>query len=208
MTVPLSSLKARALRLLAQREQSGVELRRKLTRHAAAAAKTGREARRDATPGTARPAAAGTVRADEGDDSEECNESNDGDATITGRVEEVLDWLRSNRYSSNERFVESRVNARWSRFGNLRIRDELSRHGVAPDAELSQRLNDSEMQRARHVWSLKFGAAPEDAAARARQYRFLTGRGFSPDVIRQTLRKAMSNGTAAEAEPAEASDPG
>jgi NAD(P)-dependent dehydrogenase (short-subunit alcohol dehydrogenase family) len=40
-------------------------------------------------------------------------------------VEAVLDWLQAQRYLCEERFVESRVHARASRFGNVRIRREL-----------------------------------------------------------------------------------
>jgi regulatory protein len=39
------------------------------------------------------------------------------------------------------------------------------------------------------VWARKFGGEPPpDAAARARQMRFLAGRGFSADVIRRVLQ--------------------
>ena len=104
-------------------------------------------------------------------------------------VDPLLDWLEQHRYLSDARFVEGRVNARAARYGNLRIRHELSRHGVelTPDAE--QQLRDSELSRAREVWRRKFGAeAAADAAARARQMRFLAARGFSADIIRKVVR--------------------
>jgi regulatory protein len=110
-------------------------------------------------------------------------------AEAESAVEELLDWLQANRYLSEERFVESRVHARAGRFGNLRIRQELAQHGVALDTEAAQQLRDTELERCRTVWVRKFGGAPPaDAAARARQMRFLAGRGFNADVIRRVLQ--------------------
>ncbi|MGH7292446.1 MAG: RecX family transcriptional regulator [Myxococcota bacterium] len=144
---------------LAQREQSRVELRRKLLPHAMAEDAAATEA--GAPPPELTPAA---------------------------RVEAVLDWLEAHQYLSQERFAESRVHARASRFGNLRIRQELKRHQVtlSPDAALA--LRESELQRARAVRERKFAGWPASAAERAKQARFLAGRGFSPDVIGRVLR--------------------
>lgn len=101
----------------------------------------------------------------------------------------LLDWLQANRYLSEERFVESRVHARAGRFGNLRIRQELAQHGVALGEDTAQQLRDTELERCRAVWARKFGGEPPaDAAARARQMRFLAARGFSADVIRRVLQ--------------------
>jgi regulatory protein len=147
---PRLSLKGRGLQILAQREHSRSELRRKLLAHARA------------------------------DAAEESNP--------VEQVEAVLDWLQAQRYLCEERFVESRVHARASRFGNLRIRQELAQHGVALSAEATQRLKESELARAREVWSRKFGAPAADAAERARQMRFLAGRGFSSEVIHRVVR--------------------
>lgn len=156
---PVRSLKGRALQWLAQREQSRVELRRKLLPHAVAEDAAAAEA--GTPPAELAPAA---------------------------RVDAVLDWLEAHQYLSQERFAESRVHARASRFGNLRIRQELKQHHVtlAPDAALA--LKESELQRARAVRERKFAAWPASAAERAKQARFLAGRGFSPEVIGRVLR--------------------
>ena len=114
----------------------------------------------------------------------------DADADAVTQVEGVLDWLEANGYLSQERFVESRVHARSARFGNLRIRQELKQHQVALGAEAAQALKDSELQRARAVRERKFSAWPVTAAERAKQARFLAGRGFSPEVIGRALRVA------------------
>jgi regulatory protein len=111
-------------------------------------------------------------------------------ASAAARVDAVLDWLETHNYLSQERFVESRVHARSARFGNLRIRQELKQHQVALGADAAQALKDSELARARAVRERKFPLWPADAAERARQARFLAGRGFSPDVISRALRGA------------------
>lgn len=104
-------------------------------------------------------------------------------------VEQLLQWLQQRSYLSEARLVESRINARASRYGNLRIQQELRQLGVAPDEEQQARLKDSELDRAREVWQRKFGGEmPTDAASRARQMRFLATRGFSSDVVRRVLR--------------------
>jgi regulatory protein len=161
---PPLSLRARALQWLSQREHSRLELRRKLLRAAR---------QRDAGTTTDGAQAADPVP----------------------EVEALLDWLTANRYLSEERFVESRVHARSARFGNRRIVQELAQHGAALDAGTAERLKESELGRARAVWQRKFGAAPAaDAATRAKQMRFLIGRGFSADVIRRVIRGADEHG--------------
>ncbi len=161
---PARSLKARALRWLAQREHSRTELRRKLLPHAAA------------------------------EDAESADAAH-------ARLDALLDWLEANHYLSQQRFVESRVHAREARFGNLRIRRELAQHQVGLPADVESSLRDTELERARAVWAARFSGRSTDAAERARQARFLAGRGFSGDVIHRVLREAgvASAGDAAPA---------
>jgi regulatory protein len=155
------SLKSRALQLLAQRDQSRLELRRKLLRHARSAAA--------AVDG-------------EGDrDGEE--------AGAVEQVETLLGWLEASGFLSNERFVESRVHARESRLGNLRIRNELAQHALVLPAQLERTLAESELERALAVRARRFAGAPEDAAEHAAQARFLLGRGFSPELVHRLMRR-------------------
>ena len=114
----------------------------------------------------------------------------DGDesaAEAEREVDTLLDWLAARDCLSDARFVDSRVNARQSRYGNLRIRQELKQRGVALDASTEQALRATEFERAREVWAKKFGTPAVDAAARVRQMRFLLGRGFSPEVVRRIV---------------------
>ena len=115
-------------------------------------------------------------------------------------VEALLLWLESHGYLSAQRFVESRVHARQAKFGNLRIQQELQLHGFKLDAEAKQALKATELQRARDVWRKKFSAPAPDAAGRLKQARFLAGRGFPVDVVRQVVRVGWC-GDDADAEP-------
>ena len=104
-------------------------------------------------------------------------------------VETLLDWLTEHRYLSEARFVESRVHARAARFGQRRIAHELGQHGATLDADTAERLRASEFARAQALWARRFGAEPAaDAAVRAKQMRFLAGRGFASDVIRRVVK--------------------
>ena len=97
--------------------------------------------------------------------------------------------MQERSYLSEARLVESRINARAARYGNLRIQQELRQLGVAADEEQQARLKDSEFERAREVWQRKFGGeVPADAHSRARQMRFLAARGFSQEIVRRVLR--------------------
>lgn len=106
----------------------------------------------------------------------------------TAEVDALLEWLTARGYLDAARFVEGRVHARGQRFGNLRIHQELKVHGLSLDPESELALRGSEFERAREVWRKKFGSPPTDAAERARHARFLSGRGFSADVVRRVVR--------------------
>jgi regulatory protein len=117
------------------------------------------------------------------------DESAEQAADPQAEVDALLDWLATHKHLSEARFVESRVHAREARFGARRISHELAQHGAALDAPAAERLRATEFERARAVWSRKFGAAPAAGPAeRAKQMRFLAGRGFDADVIRRVLR--------------------
>lgn len=178
MRAPTPSLKARALRLLAQREHSRSELRRKLL---TAQRRAEQATRRD--PSADRHGSAGAPP-------DESAHDDSRDVRRARAVDEVLDWLEAAGWLSASRFVESRVHARAPRFGIRRIEAELARHGLEADARVATTLRSSEPDRARAVWAQKFGRPPVDARDRARQMRFLAGRGFAPEVIRRIVPKA------------------
>ena len=102
-------------------------------------------------------------------------------------VDELLDWLTTHKYLDETRFVESRVNARSRKQGTLRIKLELSRHGLALDPEQAVALRETEFARAQALWQRKFGEVAADARERGKQARFLAARGFAADVVRRIV---------------------
>ena len=102
-------------------------------------------------------------------------------------VDRLLDWLAANNYLSETRFVESRVNARSRKQGTLRIKLELSRHGLALEPAQAATLRETEFARAHALWQRKFGVLASDARERAKQARFLASRGFAADVVRRVV---------------------
>lgn len=137
------SLRGRALRLLASREHSRLELKRKLASHAES-----------------------------------------GEA-----LEALLDELENARLLANDRYAEQRVTVRGGRYGNAHLAGELRSQGV-DDATIANALAQAgdETERALAVWRKKFGSLPQDAQERAKQARFLAGRGFGSPTIRRVLQ--------------------
>jgi regulatory protein len=109
-----------------------------------------------------------------------------------GEADEVaalLDDLERESLLSNQRYAESLASSRAGRHGSLRLKADLRDKGV-PEAVVAETLREArahDLDAARAVWAKKFGRVPQDAAERARQMRFLAGRGFPPDVVRRVL---------------------
>jgi len=156
------SLKARALRALAQREHSRLELARKLRPYA------------DAEQA---PAA----------------------------LEVLLDELQAQGWLSDARFAEALSRNRAERQGVARIRAELRQRGV--DAGQVERatavLAATEAERAQQVWQKKFGQPARDAAERARQIRFLLGRGFDTSLACRVVPKPQPRAAGQQENPEE-----
>jgi regulatory protein len=110
-----------------------------------------------------------------------------GDVHTEAEVDALLEQLSVQGHLSDARFVESRLHARSSRFGNRRIEQELRQHGVMLDADAHAQLRATELARAQEVWRKKFGARAHDASGRARQARFLAARGFSAEVVHRIV---------------------
>ena len=174
------SLKARAIGLLAQREHSRAELRRKLLR-----------IERQLLERAAAAAALATAAEDTGGavEAHAVHEEEAGARAGEATVDALLDSLAAAGYLNEERFIESRLHLRAGRFGAQRIQQELAQHGLKLDAEQQAVLRETELERAREVWLRRFGAEPSrEAAEQARQTRFLLARGFAPEVVRRLLR--------------------
>jgi regulatory protein len=182
------SLKARALRCLAQREHSRAELARKLAQMLA------REAWRQQA-GVDGASASGRCSVDEDAGAERA-------ADTRKRIEAVLDELQAGGWLSDERTAEAVRHGHSSRYGRHRLKQTLQAKGLEAElvAATLQRAQGSELARALEVWQRRWGRPPADAAEQARQQRFLAARGFDGDVIRQVLRQAGQGHTDEDAD--------
>jgi len=101
----------------------------------------------------------------------------------------LLDDFEKRGWLSEARVVEQVLASRRRRFGSHKITHELQRKGLSDEAIAGAResLKADEVDTARDVWRRKFPVPPANAGERARQMRFLQGRGFSLDVIRKVI---------------------
>lgn len=109
-----------------------------------------------------------------------------------GALAKVLDALTAKDFINEGRVLGSVLYRRAGKLGASRIKQELQAKGLAPEAvsEAVATLRETELDRAREVWRKKFGIQPQDASERAKQMRFLAGRGFGGDVIRRVVSGA------------------
>ncbi len=138
------TLKARALRLLARREHSREELKRKLEPHVA-----------------------------EGED-----------------LEALLDELVKRGWLSDVRYAEQSIRAKARRFGPLKLAQQLRARGVDEEtiARGFRAAAADGVSSMESVWRSRFHAPAPDVRERARQARFLQGRGFALDDVMRFLR--------------------
>jgi regulatory protein len=116
------------------------------------------------------------------------------DAESSVKLEGLLDQLNARAQQSDERYAEARAHQLSHKFGAVRVRRELVAKGVEREvaARFAADLEKSDLERARSILARKYrtrATAPQD---RARRARFLQSRGFSADVIRQSLALAAT----------------
>lgn len=112
------------------------------------------------------------------------------DAEDPAEIEGVLDDFEKRGWLSEARVVEQRVHTLRKRFGARRIERDLRQKGVSGEAVATalSGLKGGELEAARAVWRRKFGGRiPRTPAERARQARFLQGRGFDLDVVMKVI---------------------
>ena len=112
-----------------------------------------------------------------------------------GEVDRVLDALERDKLLSDERYAGMLTRTRSARFGDARVRFDLKSAGVAVETvdRAVASLKGTEHERARAVWSRRFGELPHTPQERGRQARFLQARGFSTETIRKVLRGVTSD---------------
>lgn len=118
-------------------------------------------------------------------------------AGSAAEVEALLDELVAARLLSNERFADSLVHRRAERHGAATIRHELRSHGLDETLVRARvaELERTEFERARAVWTRRFGAQPRSIAERARQTRFLRARGFSAETVHRVIETGPDDET-------------
>jgi regulatory protein len=101
----------------------------------------------------------------------------------------LLDEFTRKKLLSDDRFADARAHALARKFGVARIEHELRARGVSADA-IARATGDAratEVARARDAWRRRFGVPPANALEKAKQMRFLRGRGFSSEAIRAAM---------------------
>ena len=111
-------------------------------------------------------------------------------AESPAQIEQLLDALVARGWLSEARFAESRANTLARKFGSRKIEYDLRSRGVSAEVveQAVARALSEELANCRTAWQRKFGVLPQDAAERGRQMRFLAGRGFSAEAVRQVLK--------------------
>ena len=113
-----------------------------------------------------------------------------GSSAVVG---EVLEALVQKKQLSDERYAEERVRSLSRKYGAARIRQDLKAKGVDPQT-IERVAPGDELERARAILARKFREPASSREERAKRMRFLQGRGFSFDVIRQLLGGRLDGG--------------
>lgn len=113
---------------------------------------------------------------------------------IGGELEALLDELERRKLLSDERYAEARAHQLGKKFGPARIAYDLRAKGVSEDTVARTMAGQSaqEFEQAQRAWAKRFGSAPRDPLEKAKQMRFLQGRGFSIDVIRRVVPRVAA----------------
>ena len=121
--------------------------------------------------------------------------ADDDSLALQAEISRVLDELEQRGFLSDQRAADALLHAKAPRFGQRRLKQMLQARSIDSDLVASSlaKTQDSELDRAREVWRRRFGAAPASLQERARQQRFLAGRGFEHAVIDKVLREAGSS---------------
>lgn len=108
-------------------------------------------------------------------------------------LEAVLDDLAKRGWLSDVRFAEITARAKARRFGPLKVAHYLKSRGVADDAIAAGIVAAGADAGAsiESIWGSRFRALPADERERARQVRFLQGRGFALEEIFRFLRRGQ-----------------
>ena len=105
-------------------------------------------------------------------------------------LEALLDDLEKRGWLSDARYAEQSIRSHSRRFGPLKLALLLRSRGVDDEtiAAAFRAAGEAGVSSLEAVWRRRFHAPPADEHDRARQVRFLQGRGFGLDDIIKFLR--------------------
>lgn len=105
-------------------------------------------------------------------------------------LDALLDDLVKRGWLSDARFAEQSIRAKARRFGPLKLAQQLRSRGVDEEAIAAgfRSAAADGVSNLESVWRSRFHARPADERERARQARFLQGRGFPLEEILRFLR--------------------
>jgi regulatory protein len=105
-------------------------------------------------------------------------------------LEAVLDDLQKRGWLSDARYAEQSIRAKARRFGPLKLAHALRAQGVDDSAiEAGFRAAGQDgISSLERVWATRFHEPPADDRDKARQVRFLQGRGFALEDIFRFLK--------------------
>ncbi len=117
-------------------------------------------------------------------------EPEDRRPALQAELQQALDDLERHGLLSDRRAADTLLQAKASRYGGRRLQQMMQARSFAPElvAETLAQARSTEFERALEVWRRRFGAPPQDLKERARQQRFLAGRGFDAAVIGRVLK--------------------
>lgn len=106
-------------------------------------------------------------------------------------VEVILDELAAKGWLSDARFAEQSVRAKARRYGPIKVANDLRAKGVDDEAiQAAFRVAGADgAANVAQVWRSRFSVSPANDRERARQVRFLQGRGFALDTVLRFFRE-------------------
>lgn len=109
-------------------------------------------------------------------------------------LDALLDELERRKLLSDERYAEARARQLGRKFGPARVAYDLRAKGVNAETVARTLAGEApqEYERAQQAWAKRFGAPPRDPLEKAKQMRFLQGRGFSIDIIRRVVPRVAA----------------
>jgi len=105
----------------------------------------------------------------------------------------LMSGLKEKNQLSEERYAEVRARQLARKYGAARIRQDLKAKGISEEL-ISRVSSEGELERARTILERKYRTPAATREEKAKRMRFMQGRGFSFDVIRQLLDGRLDGG--------------